>query len=163
MKTVFLALGSNIGDRTFFILRAIEELKNHINILKVSTVYESNPWGVENQPPFLNCVIKAETTILPEELLNIVKQIEKKVGRVDRFRWGPREIDIDILLYGNSIIDLPHLKVPHPFLVERDFFLYPLIEINHNLKHPVTDKSLSEYTSTTPNTLKPFCCIIFRP
>ncbi len=163
MKTVFLALGSNIGDRTFFILRAIEELKNHIKILKVSTVYESNPWGVENQAPFLNCVIKAETTILPEELLNIVKQIEKRVGRIDRFRWGPREIDIDILLYGNSIIDLPHLKVPHPFLVERDFFLYPLIEINQSLKHPVTDKNLSEYTSTTPNTLKPFCCITFRP
>ncbi len=163
MKTVFLALGSNIGNRTLFILKAIEELKNHIKILKVSTVYESEPWGVKKQPPFLNCVIEGKTTMLPEELLKIVKQIEKKVGRIDRFRWGPREIDIDILLYGNSIIDLPHLKVPHPFLVERDFFLYPLIEINHNLKHPATGKNLSEYTSTTPNTLKPSCCIISHP
>ncbi len=163
MKTAFLGLGSNIEDRTFFIFKAIEEIKKYIKVLKVSTVYESKPWGVEDQPSFLNCVIKAETNMPPEELLNLVKKTEKKVGRIDRFRWGPREIDIDILLYEDSVVDLPHLKVPHPFLVERDFFLYPLIEIDPKLKHPITGKNLSEYSFGTPNTLIPFCCIIFRP
>jgi len=163
MKTVFLGLGSNIENRLLFLIKAIKEIEKHMKVTKVSTVYESKPWGVENQNPFLNCVIEAQTSLNPEELLHLLKQIERNVGRVERFKWGPREIDIDILLYDEIVVDLPYLCIPHPFLLERDFFLYPLLEINKELRYPPNRKRLSEYANITSNTLKPFCCITYRP
>ncbi len=163
MKTVFLALGSNIEDRINFIQKAIKELSEYINVLKISTVYESMPWGVEEQPAFLNCVLKSETSLSPEDLLSLIKEIEAKVGRKERFRWGPREIDIDILLYEDEVIDTPSLKIPHPFLCERDFFLYPILEIEPDLKLPPSGTELLKYTSSTENKLIPFCCITYRP
>jgi len=155
---VFLGLGSNVGDRISYILKALEKLGEFLKIEKISTVYESRAWGVENQSDFLNLVLKARTNLPPHELLFRVKEIEKLVGRKERFKWGPREIDIDILLYGEQVIRTKLLKAPHPFLEERDFFLYPLLEIEPNLIHPSYGKPLKDFKPE--NTLKPFCCVI---
>lgn len=154
---VFLSLGSNVGDRVSYILRALEELKKICKIEKVSTVYESKAWGVENQSNFLNLCVEVKINLLPNEFLLKIKRIEKIVGRKERFKWGPREIDIDILLWGNQIIRTKLLKVPHPFLEKRDFFLYPLLELEENLIHPVYKKPLKEFK--VKNELNPFCCI----
>jgi len=155
---VFLGLGSNLGDRLSYMLKALNEIKKLGKVLKISTVYESKAWGIENQNNFLNLVVLFETKLLPQDLLLHLRAIEKKVGRKERLKWGPREIDIDILLYGNRVIRTKLLQVPHPFLHERDFFLYPLLEINSELIHPLYLKPLKEFNP--PNTLKPFCCIL---
>ncbi|GAB6066122.1 2-amino-4-hydroxy-6-hydroxymethyldihydropteridine diphosphokinase [Aquifex pyrophilus] len=154
----YLGIGSNVGERLSFILKSLEEIKKLGKIVKLSTVYESKAWGIENQPPFLNLVLLIDTKLPPTELLLKLKGIEKKVGRRERYKWGPREIDIDIILYGREVINSKLLKVPHPFLTERDFFLYPLLEIEKDILHPLTGKPLKEYRPK--NTLKPFCCIL---
>ncbi|AAC06507.1 2-amino-4-hydroxy-6-hydroxymethyldihydropteridine diphosphokinase [Aquifex aeolicus] len=158
MATVYLGLGSNVGDRISYILKAIEKLEEFLEIEKISTVYESKAWGFENQGNFLNFVLKAKTSLLPQELLLKIKKVEKEVGRKERFKWGPREIDIDILLYKDEVIRTKLLKVPHPFLEKRDFFVYPLLEIEPNVIHPIYRKPLKEFKPE--NTLKPFCCIL---
>lgn len=155
---VLLGIGSNLGDRLSYILKALDEIEKLGKVLKISTVYESKAWGIENQNNFLNLVVLFETKLLPQDLLLHLRAVEKKVGRKERFKWGPREIDIDILLYGNKVIRTKLLRVPHPFLHERDFFLYPLLEINPHLIHPLYLKPLKEFNP--PNTLKPFCCIL---
>jgi len=154
----YLGIGSNIGNRLSFILKSLEEIKTLGKIVKLSTVYESKAWGLEEQPPFLNLVVRIDTKLPPTELLLRLKRIEKNLGRKERYRWGPREIDIDVILYGNEVINSKLLSVPHPFLVERDFFLYPLLEIEPDIVHPITGKPLKEYRPK--NTLKPFCCIL---
>ena len=159
-KTVFLGIGSNIGDRVENIIRAIEELHKLGTVEKVSTVYESPPWGVKEQPPFLNCVVKLVTPIGPRGLLSEVKKIEYKIGRKERFRWGPREIDIDILLVEDSIIEEKDLTVPHLFLDKRDFFIVPLLEIEPQIVDPRRREPLAKALSLTELSLKPFCCIL---
>ncbi len=156
-------MGSNIENRIFFIIKALDLISKRLNILKISTIYESKPWGVEKQPPFLNCVIKVETDMCPEKLLNFIKEKEKETGRQERFRWGPREIDIDILLYEEEVIETKFLRIPHPFLCQRDFFLYPLIEIEPSAQHPLYKKPISSFINQTENNLKPFCCITYLP
>ena len=159
-KMVFLGIGSNIGDRTGNIIRAIEELRKLGSVEKISTVYESPPWGVKEQPPFLNCVVKLATPIEPKGLLSEVKKIERKIGRKERFRWGPREIDIDILLVEDSIIEEKDLTVPHPFLDQRDFFIVPLLEIEPQVLDPRRREPLAKALSSTELSLKPFCCVL---
>ncbi|NPB08115.1 MAG: 2-amino-4-hydroxy-6-hydroxymethyldihydropteridine diphosphokinase [Aquificae bacterium] len=154
---VFLGIGSNVGNRIGYILRALEELRSLGRVLRLSTVYESEAWGYESQRPFLNLVVLMETKLLPHELLLGLRRVERKVGRKERFKWGPREIDIDVLLYGQAVINYKLLTVPHPYLCERDFFLYPLLEVEENAVHPLYGKPLREFSPE--NRLRPFCCI----
>jgi 2-amino-4-hydroxy-6-hydroxymethyldihydropteridine pyrophosphokinase len=152
-------LGSNVGDRLNYILKALDHIENYGKILKCSTVYESQPWGVKDQPSFLNSVVMVETNLRPVELLHRVKKSEILLGRKNRGRWGPREIDIDILLYEDHIIMLSFLKIPHPHLLERDFVLIPLLEIAPHLIHPLYKTPLSQYVNKIEISLKPFACL----
>ena len=157
---IYLSLGSNLGDRIGYLTRAVDHLRETGKIVAVSTVYESQPWGYKDQPEFLNCVVSLETDLRPEELLDEVKSIEKRIGRVHRFRWGPREIDIDILLYGNLIVRTNRLEIPHPRMKERDFVLVPLLDLEQDLRDPVTGKPYREFLKLVEVKLKPFCCIL---
>jgi len=144
LEKVFLALGSNIGDREKNINEALRLLKEKIKDLKVGNIYISKAVGYENQPDFYNTVVSGYTDLSPEELFYFVKGIEKQVGRVYRFHWGPREIDIDILFYGNQIIKRDFLEIPHPRLHERDFVLKPMLDIDADFVHPVLKKTVKE-------------------
>ncbi|NPA32106.1 MAG: 2-amino-4-hydroxy-6-hydroxymethyldihydropteridine diphosphokinase [Aquificae bacterium] len=155
---VYLGLGSNVGERINYILRAIDEIKNLGEVKRLSCVYESEPWGVKAQPRFLNLVLLLETRVPLHLLLLRLKGIERKLGRRERGRWAPREIDIDILLAEDRVLKTKLLEVPHPFLHERDFFLYPLLEINPEGVHPLFKRPLSSFR--VENKLKPFCCIL---
>ncbi len=148
MKNIILALGSNIGDRKKNLKKGIDILKKNIDICKISKIYVSKAVGYTSQPEFYNMVLSGKTDLSPSELLSFIKDVEKKVGRVYRFHWGPREIDIDIIFYENRVIDTEKLKIPHPFMHKRDFVLRPLLEIEPEMKHPVLNKSIKElYTS----------------
>jgi len=157
---VFLGLGSNVGNRVNYILKALKGLKSFCEIVKISTVYESQPWGVGNQPNFLNCVVEVRTDHNPFQFLDKLKKLEKEIGRRYTYRWGPREIDIDILLWKNKVLELPFLQIPHPYLEERDFFLIPLIELNEKLINPKTGIALRKVAEKNSNSLKPYCCIL---
>jgi len=145
MTKVYLALGSNVGNRKENIKKAIELLKRGIEEIKIGKIYISKAVGYEKQGDFFNTAIEGRTSLSPEELLSFCQNIEKEVGRIYRFKWGPREIDIDIILYGDEIIDKPELKIPHEYMLERDFVLKPLLDLNPYLKHPITKKPLRIY------------------
>ncbi|WP_029520350.1 2-amino-4-hydroxy-6-hydroxymethyldihydropteridine diphosphokinase [Persephonella sp. IF05-L8] len=144
MEKIFLALGSNIGNRQKNINQAIEFLSKEIKDIKQAHIYKSKAVGYENQPDFLNTAISGYTDLSPEELLGFVKHIEKQIGRKKRFRWGPREIDIDILFYGNLVLEKENLIIPHPRIHERDFVLKPLCDLEPEFIHPVLKKPLKE-------------------
>ncbi|WP_297453462.1 2-amino-4-hydroxy-6-hydroxymethyldihydropteridine diphosphokinase [Persephonella sp.] len=144
MKKIFLALGSNIGNRQENINQAIRFLSKEITDIKRAPIYESKAVGYEDQPDFLNTVISGYTDLSPEELLNFVKKVEKQTGRIKRFRWGPREIDIDIIFYGNLVIEKDNLIIPHPRIQERDFVLKPLCDLEPEFIHPVLKKTVLE-------------------
>ena len=144
MEKIFLALGSNIGNRQENINQAIRFLSKEITDIKQAPIYESKAVGYENQPDFLNTVISGYTDLSPEELLNFVKKVEKQTGRIKRFRWGPREIDIDILFYGNIVVEKDNLIIPHPRIQERDFVLKPLCDLEPEFLHPVLKKTVLE-------------------
>ena len=157
-KRVLLGLGSNVGNRLDYILMAIGRLKDLGEIGKISTIYESEPWGVGDQEPFLNCVLELYTRLDPHTLLKELKRIEKEVGRKERFRWGPREIDIDILLYEDEVVETDELKIPHPLIKERDFVLVPMLEIDPSLKDPVSGEPYGDVN--IESTLRPYCCVL---
>ena len=144
MNEVYLGLGSNKGERLIYLKRAIDELHKVGKIITVSPVYETEPWGEIVQPRFLNAVIRMVTELTPLLLLREVKAIEQRVGRQPSPRWGPREIDIDILFYDGLILDTPELKIPHPYLHVRPFVLIPLADIAPDLVHPVLKKTVCE-------------------
>jgi len=130
MVKVFLSFGSNLGRRENNIQQALEELKNNsIKVLKVSSNYETEPEGYTAQPKFINAAAEIATELKPQELLKIIKNIEKKLGRQKTFKWGPRLIDIDILTYGEQNIQEKELTIPHPLMKQRNFVLEPLKEI----------------------------------
>ncbi|WP_028306526.1 2-amino-4-hydroxy-6-hydroxymethyldihydropteridine diphosphokinase [Desulfitibacter alkalitolerans] len=135
---VFLGLGSNVGNRKEYLEKAINALENipEITVTGISSVYETEPFGGVEQNKFLNMVIKIETTIMPAKLLEVIMAIEKDLDRVRTIRWGPRTIDIDILLYGDEVINTRDLTIPHIGLTERDFVLVPLLEIAPDIKLP---------------------------
>jgi len=131
MFNVFIGIGSNLGDREKNIKKALEYFKKnpHIKIKKISSIIETEPWGYTSQPKYLNGVIKIKTELSPLDLLKFLQEVEKKLGRERKIKYGPRTIDLDILLYGDKIINLPQLKIPHPRMWEREFVLKPLLEI----------------------------------
>lgn len=160
MPLCYIAFGSNVEDRVNYIIKALELLKGYGSIKKVSTLYLSQPWGKTNQPVFINGVLEFETELNPIRLLGVLKDIERQAGRKPRERWGPREVDLDILLYENHILMLSFLRIPHLYLTERNFFLFPLLELNPNLIHPVSKVKLQEYASRLENNLTPFACLL---
>ena len=141
---VYLALGTNLGDRPANLKQAIAALTPQLEVKAKSQVYETPPWGFEDQPKFLNQVIKANTYLDPEPLLKHLKRLEVALGRKESFPNGPRLIDMDILFYDDLVLEKPSLILPHPRLHERGFVLLPLLEIAPNLVHPVHKKSVRE-------------------
>lgn len=133
---VYFGLGSNLGDREKNLNSAIEILSKTVEITKQSSVYETEPVGYEDQTDFLNMVLEVKTDLFPDELLKLAKKIEADVGRKPTFKDGPREIDVDILLYGDLNIETDELNIPHPQVTERAFVLKPLFEIAPELKLP---------------------------
>ncbi len=127
----YLSLGSNMGDRLGHLKAATHALaqSENIEVIKVSSVYETDPWGYEDQRPFYNAVIRIRTTLSPMELLRLCQTIEHQQHRVRQVRWGPRTLDIDILMYGDRAVNSLELTIPHPRMEERDFVLVPLAEI----------------------------------
>ena len=144
MHKVFLGLGSNVGNKVENIKKAISFLKKNITDIQIAPFYISKAVGYENQEDFINTVIKGYTNLSPIELFQFTKEVEKKVGRVYRFHWGPREIDIDILFFDDLVLDTENLKIPHPRLHERDFVLFPLKDLDENFVHPVFDKTIKD-------------------
>jgi 2-amino-4-hydroxy-6-hydroxymethyldihydropteridine diphosphokinase len=142
--TVYLALGTNLGDRTANLKQAIASLTPQLEVKAKSGIYETPPWGFEDQPKFLNQVLRAKTYLDPEPLLKHLKRLEVALGRKESFPNGPRLIDIDILFYDDRVVNTPSLVIPHPRLHERGFVLLPLMDIAPDLKHPVTQKSVRE-------------------
>lgn len=141
---VYLALGTNLGNRLANLKAAISNLTPQLNVLKKSPVYETPPWGHTDQPAFLNQVIKAETYEQPEPLIGHLKRLEVALGRLPSFQNGPRLIDIDILFYDDLVLDSPALVIPHARLHERGFVLVPLNDIAPDLEHPVLKKTVRE-------------------
>lgn len=150
---VAVALGSNLGDREVMLQAAIDALRPFITITRVSPVYETAPWGVASQPNFLNMAVTGHTMLSPAALLARVKQIENELGRMPGVRYGPRLIDIDILLYGDQIVWSerdPDLKIPHPRMAERRFVLRPLADIAPHWLHPTTGRTIAALLDTLP-------------
>lgn len=141
---VYLALGSNIGNRLANLKNAINNLPPQLNVRAKSPVYETPPWGFEDQPAFLNQVLAAETYMEAQPLLAHLKRLETALGRAPGFPNGPRLIDIDILFFDDLILDSPPLVIPHPRLHQRAFVLVPLNDIAPHLIHPVLKKPVSE-------------------
>lgn len=133
MAGVYLGLGSNLGVPRENLIKAVKKLEELVRILKVSSLYKTEPVGVKDQPWFLNCVVMGETDLKPDELFLKIKEIEREIGRTETCRWGPRVVDIDILFYDKITYDKEGLKIPHPRLRERAFVLIPLIEISSGL------------------------------
>ena len=149
---VILALGSNLGDRRANLRQALEEISAQVSIDKTSSIYETPPWGYIEQPVFLNQVLSGQTSLNPTELLAFLKGIERKLGRVKNFKNGPRLMDIDILLFGNQIVNSETLVIPHPRMLERGFVMLPLSEIEPELIIPGTNKNVTELLCSVDQT-----------
>ncbi len=141
--SVYLAFGSNLGDRCDNLHMALEKLSEKVTIIRASSVYETPPWGYIEQPAFYNQVLYGKTLLTPSELLTFVKEIEEKMGRVKNFQNGPRLIDIDILLFAEKMVNTENLVIPHPRMGERAFVLLPLSEIEPEMVIPGINKSVS--------------------
>jgi 2-amino-4-hydroxy-6-hydroxymethyldihydropteridine diphosphokinase len=145
-RTGYLSLGSNLGDRRLNLRTAIERLNEHpeIRVVKVSPLYETKPVGYTEQPDFLNLCVQIETALSPEKLLEYTLSTELELGRQRDIYWGPRTIDIDILLLDGQVMDTADLIIPHPRMQERAFVLLPLADLAGDLVHPVTQQSVSD-------------------
>jgi 2-amino-4-hydroxy-6-hydroxymethyldihydropteridine diphosphokinase len=142
--TVYLGLGSNLGDRQANLDQALEFLGQRLRVEKVSSIYDSEPVGNTVQPRFLNLVCQVTTNLPPMSLLSLAKGIENKLGRLGGPSGAPRTMDIDILLYGDQVVETPQLVIPHPRMTRRAFVLVPLVEIAPDLVHPVTGKTIKQ-------------------
>jgi 2-amino-4-hydroxy-6-hydroxymethyldihydropteridine diphosphokinase len=149
-KTVYLSLGSNLGDRAANLRTALEKLGELGEIEAVSSFYETEPMEFAAQPWFLNCAVALATDLMPRQLLAAVLRLEQEMGRRRLQPKGPRLIDIDILLFGNSVVDTPQLTVPHPAMHERRFVLEPLAEIAPAARHPVLHRTVREMRDALP-------------
>jgi 2-amino-4-hydroxy-6-hydroxymethyldihydropteridine diphosphokinase len=154
--SVFLGLGSNQGEKIKNCEQAIEEILKLEEgfLLSRSSWYYSEPWGRDDQDWFINGVIQIRTELCPDELLMKFKEIEKRLGRKNREKWGPRVIDIDILFYDDLFLESPEMDIPHPRILERNFVLIPLAEIAPQFVHPVLKKTIKELLDTSPDQKK---------
>jgi 2-amino-4-hydroxy-6-hydroxymethyldihydropteridine diphosphokinase len=141
---VYLGLGSNLGDREANLARALARLRSVMSIEAVSWVYETEPVGYREQPDFLNLVVVGQTELTPEALLEATQGIERELGRERPFRNAPRTIDIDLLLYDGLVRESPELTLPHPRMLERQFVLRPLADVDPELRHPVTGERIAD-------------------
>jgi 2-amino-4-hydroxy-6-hydroxymethyldihydropteridine diphosphokinase len=144
LAQIYLSIGSNIGKRQKYLKYAVEKLSAHLDNVKVSSLYATEPWGNKDQPEFLNLCLSGRTSSSPAELLELTRSIEKSLGRTHQEKWGPREIDIDILFYDDAIIKTAALEIPHPYVSERAFVLIPLMELAPDLVHPVLKLTISK-------------------
>ena len=142
--TVYIALGTNLGDRSANLDSALASLPPAVNIVSSSPVYVTPPWGYLRQSSFLNQIVKCETHLTPEELLDYLKAIEKRMGRKPTFLFGPRTIDLDVLFYDDLVLETSSLTIPHPRLDERAFVLVPFADLDSDMIHPVSGKSIKE-------------------
>lgn len=143
MPTAYIGIGSNLGNREDNCERAIKLLiEKGITVTKRSSMIETEPWGVKDQPKFINMAIEIETSLPPDKLLSALKKIEAEMGRKSSVRWGPREIDLDILIYDDIVMKTDDLEIPHPGVSSREFVLKPLAEIAPDKIHPVLGKSI---------------------
>jgi len=151
-KTIYLSLGSNLGDRGAQIARAVEALAAAgVRVARQSSLYATEPVDFRSQNWFLNCVLEAETELMPRQLLHAIQEIERRLGHKRLVRRGPRAIDIDILFYGTSVLRAPDLEVPHPRMPTRRFVLVPLREIAAGLRHPTLKKTVAQLLAETPD------------
>jgi 2-amino-4-hydroxy-6-hydroxymethyldihydropteridine diphosphokinase len=150
VKKAYLALGSNLGNREQHLQTCIDAMNApDLRVVRTSSAYETAPRDFLDQPWFLNLVLECETELFPLQLLKRTQKIEKQLGRQRIVRKGPRTIDIDVLLFGNFVIDQPHLQVPHPRMIERRFVLEPLADLAPDLRHPVTRRTIKELLAST--------------
>lgn len=151
MNEAFISIGSNIGDRSQQLQDAMLALdaRHHVNVVSTSSIYETAPVGYTDQADFLNVVIQVQTKLSAHELLAACQQIEGQQGRVRDIRWGPRTVDLDILLFNNESIETKDLIVPHPRMHERAFVLIPLLEIAPAVTNPVTGQAYSQEAAAT--------------
>jgi len=145
MKTAYLGLGTNLGDRHANLSDAIRRLTaERLSVTRQSSIWETEPRDVLDQPWFLNQVVEIETGLFPRQLFQRIQRIEREMGRLKRTPKGPRLIDLDILLYGNAVVKSPDLEIPHPRMTERRFVLAPLAELAPDLRHPVVKRTIRE-------------------
>jgi len=140
--TVFISLGSNVGNRAAYLESAREELRRKLLLEAISPIYETKPWGFTDQPDFLNQVVRCATDLEPQALLVTLKSLEAQLGRIPTFHYGPRQIDLDILMFDDLVLNSPDLTLPHPHFHERAFVLVPLAELAPELVHPVLKSSI---------------------
>jgi len=152
MITVYIALGTNVGEREANLLQALQLLpESGVHLRRVSSIYETEPVDYLDQEWFLNAVLEAQTELDALDLLTALRLIEARMGSKKAFAKGPRKIDLDILLYGNETIDTPELQVPHPRMLERKFVLIPLAEIAPNLRHPSWKSGVAHILAASPD------------
>ncbi|MCY4378561.1 MAG: 2-amino-4-hydroxy-6-hydroxymethyldihydropteridine diphosphokinase [Candidatus Dadabacteria bacterium] len=151
LNIVFIGVGANLGPVHENFTRALRSMEKCARVLAVSSLYESDPVGPQDQPKFTNAVIKVETELSPFELLDHLKTIEKEIGRKKTKRWGPRVIDLDIIFYGDLVISTDSLVIPHPRAHERRFVLEPLLEIEPAAWHPVKNMAVRDICSGLGN------------
>ena len=141
---VFIALGSNLGDRLGNLQAAVRLMPPALHLMAQSPIYETSPWGYSDQPDFLNQVVHAKTDLSPHELLAYIKSIEVALGRTPTFLYGPRQIDLDILFYDDLVLQTPKLTIPHPHLDSRAFVLCPLADIAPDMRHPTQGQTVRQ-------------------
>lgn len=156
MVTVYLSLGSNLGDRVSYIVEAIKHIRkvSKIKFERVSSFYLTQPWGINSNNDFVNCVMEVKTTLEPDGLHLLLKDIEFRVGRRDFGRNKDREIDIDIIFYGDRVINEKALVIPHPRMHKRMFVLQPMMDLAADFKHPVLNKSIQELVLLSGDSLR---------
>lgn len=151
MSSAFLTLGGNVAPRQQYLRKALQALQEITIITSIAPLYESEAYGERDQPAFLNSAVLLQTDASPRELLAILKEIEAKIGRKQRYRWGPREIDLDIIFYDQQIVSEHALQIPHPDFRNRRFVLQPLVDLNPDFSAPDTHQTLQQLLDACPD------------